>query len=118
MERIVYDELLHLTLNKIDSRQHGFLNNKSCSTNMILFVGSIISTLTKRTQLILFILILLRHSFNRSSPHPNTRTAASKRPSFNNRTTSNRHSILILGDSNTKHIKFLAGYGFTAVLIT
>ena len=49
-------------------------------------------------------------SFNRSSPHPNTRTAASKRPSFNNRTTSNRHSILILGDSNTKHIKLSGAY--------
>ena len=49
-------------------------------------------------------------SFNRSSPHPNTRTAASKRPSFNSRTTSNRHSILILGDSNTKYIKLSGAY--------
>ena len=47
-ERIVYDELLHLTLNKIDSRQHGFLNNKSCSTNMISFVESIISTFNEK----------------------------------------------------------------------
>ena len=49
-------------------------------------------------------------SFNHSSDHPNTRTAASKRPSFNSRTTSNRHSILILGDSNTKHIKLSGAY--------
>ena len=49
-------------------------------------------------------------SFNRSSPHPNTRTASSKRPSFNNRTTCNRHSILILGDRNTKHIKLSGAY--------
>ena len=56
MERIVYDELLHLTLNKIDSRQHGFLNNKSCSTNMISFVESIISTFNEKnpTDIIYF----------------------------------------------------------------
>ena len=48
----------------------------------------------------------------RSSPQYNTRAAASKRPSVNSRTTttSNRHSILILGDSNTKHIKLSGAY--------
>ena len=49
---------------------------------------------------------------NRSPLQHNTRAAASKRPSFNSRitTTSNRHSILILGDSNTKHIKLSGAY--------
>ena len=35
MERIVYEKILCRTENLIDSRQHGFLRNKSCSTNMI-----------------------------------------------------------------------------------
>ena len=54
----------------------------------------------------------LRTPPTRSSPQHNTRAAASKRPSVNSRTTttSNRHSILILGDSNTKHIKLSGAY--------
>ena len=35
MERIAYEKILCRTENLIDSRQHGFLRNKSCSTNMI-----------------------------------------------------------------------------------
>ena len=31
-ERILYDELLARTQEKIDPRQHGFLKNKSCNT--------------------------------------------------------------------------------------
>ena len=56
MERIVYDELLHLTKNKIDSRKHGFLNNKSWCTNMISFIESIISTFNEKnpTDIIYF----------------------------------------------------------------
>ena len=72
MERIVYDELLHLTLNKIDSRQHGFLNNKSCSTNMISFVESIISTFNEKnpTDIIYFDFAKAFDSVNKMKFHP------------------------------------------------
>ncbi len=37
-ERIVKEKLLSLTSDLLDSRQHGFLAHKSCSTNMVIFV--------------------------------------------------------------------------------
>ena len=48
MERIVYEKILCRTENLIDSRQHGFLRNKSCSTNMISLTESLsVSLLSK-----------------------------------------------------------------------
>ena len=35
MERIVQEEILNRTSNLIDLRQHGFIENKSCTTNLI-----------------------------------------------------------------------------------
>ena len=40
-ERIMYEELLNRTENKIDPRQHGFLKNKSCNTNLLSFTNSV-----------------------------------------------------------------------------
>ena len=45
LERILYDELLTRTIEKIDSRQHGFLKNRSCNTNLFLFTESIARSL-------------------------------------------------------------------------
>ena len=52
------------------------------------------------------------HSNNQSSLHRNSnaRIVASKQPSPISRATSMKQSILILGDSNTKHIKLLGAY--------
>ena len=40
-ERIIKEKLLSLTHNFLDSRQHGFLEHKSCTTNMVLFCDSL-----------------------------------------------------------------------------
>ena len=40
-ERIMYEELLNRTENKIDPRQHIFLKNKSCNTNLLSFTNSV-----------------------------------------------------------------------------
>ena len=40
-ERILYDELLTRTTDKIDTRQHVFLRNRSCNPNLLLFTESI-----------------------------------------------------------------------------
>ena len=40
-ERIMYEELLNRKENKIDPRQHGFLKNKSCNTNLLSFTNSV-----------------------------------------------------------------------------
>ena len=40
-ERIIKEKLLHLTADLIDSRQHGFLEHKSCTTNMVGFCDSL-----------------------------------------------------------------------------
>ena len=40
-ERIIKEDLLLRTAHLLDKRQHGFLNNKSCTTNMIGFSDSI-----------------------------------------------------------------------------
>ena len=48
-ELILYEELLNRTESKIDPRQHGFLRNKSCNTNLLSFTNSIISSLHDKT---------------------------------------------------------------------
>ena len=48
-ERVIYEELLHRTEAKIDPRQHGFLRNKSCNTNLLSFTNSIVSSLHDKT---------------------------------------------------------------------
>ena len=40
-ERVLYEELLNRTEDKIDPRQHGFLRNKSCNTNLLPFTNSV-----------------------------------------------------------------------------
>ena len=47
-ERILYDELLTRTIDKIDTRQHGFLRNRSCNSNLLLFTESIVRTLHEK----------------------------------------------------------------------
>ena len=47
-ERILYDELLARTQEKIDPRQHGFLKNKSCNTNLLTFTESIARSLHEK----------------------------------------------------------------------
>ena len=44
-ERVLYEELLNRTEDKIDPRQHGFLRNKSCNTNLLSFTNSVAFTL-------------------------------------------------------------------------
>ena len=44
-ERILKEELLLRTSHLIDSRQHGFLNLKSCSTNMISFTDNVVMSI-------------------------------------------------------------------------
>ena len=57
-ERILKDELLIRTSHLLDCRQHGFLNFKSCTTNMVNFtdklVMSINNTQTLSTDVIYF----------------------------------------------------------------
>ena len=48
-ERILYEGLLNRTESKIDQRQHGFLRNKSCNTNLLSFKNSIASSLHDKT---------------------------------------------------------------------
>ena len=47
-ERILYDELLARTQEKIDPRQHGFLKNKPCNTNLLTFTEFIARTLHEK----------------------------------------------------------------------
>ena len=47
-ERILYDELLTRTIDKIDTRQHGFLRNRSCNSNLLLFTESIVRSLNEK----------------------------------------------------------------------
>ena len=57
-ERILKEELLLRTSYLLDSRQHGFLNLKSCSTNMICFTDNVVlsinDTRTLSTDLVYF----------------------------------------------------------------
>ena len=78
-ERILKDELLLRTSHLLDSRQHGFLSKKSCTTNMIGFCDSVVLSLNdcSRTDAIYFdfskafdsvnhdlILDKLKHNYN------------------------------------------------------
>ena len=47
-ERILYDELLTRTIDKIDTRQHGLLRNRSCNSNLLLFTESIARSLHEK----------------------------------------------------------------------
>ena len=49
-ERILYDELLAHTQEKIDPRQYGFLKNKSCNTNLLTFIESIARSLHEKIE--------------------------------------------------------------------
>ena len=57
-ERILKEELLLRTSHLLDSRQHGFLNLKSCSTNMISFTDNVVlsinNTRTLSTDVVYF----------------------------------------------------------------
>ena len=55
-ERIIKEELLRHTNQYLDSRQHGFLSNKSCTTNMIGFCDSLALNLSnnKRNDVVYF----------------------------------------------------------------
>ena len=55
-ERILKDEILLHTSHLLDERQHGFLNNKSCTTNMAGFCDSLALSLNDclRTDVIYF----------------------------------------------------------------
>ena len=57
-EIILKEELLLRTSHLIDSRQHGFLNLKSCSTNMISFTDNVVlsinDTQTLSTDVVYF----------------------------------------------------------------
>ena len=56
MERIMYDELYSRTINLIDDRQHGFLRNKSCVTNITNLVETLANAFMKKlpTDIIYF----------------------------------------------------------------
>ena len=47
-ERMLYDELLTRTIDKIDTHQHGFLRNRSCNSNLLLFTESIARSLHEK----------------------------------------------------------------------
>ena len=44
-ERILKEEILIRTSHLLDDRQHGFLNNKSCTTNMATFTDSVVMSI-------------------------------------------------------------------------
>jgi len=46
-ERIIKEKLISLTINLIDPRQHGFLEHKSCTTNMVDFCDSLALSLNE-----------------------------------------------------------------------
>ena len=50
MERVIYAELLKHTAHLIDDRQHGFLHNSSCATNMINLIDSLSTALLNNTS--------------------------------------------------------------------
>ncbi len=57
-ERILKEEILTKTHHLLDSRQHGFLNRKSCTTNMVHFTDSLVLSIndceTMSTDVIYF----------------------------------------------------------------
>ena len=57
-ERILKEELLLRTAHLLDARQHGFLNNRSCTTNMVNFIDGVVlsinDTRTLSTDVVYF----------------------------------------------------------------
>ena len=55
-ERVIKEELLKHTEHYLDKRQHGFLENKSCTTNMVNFCDNLALSLNngKRTDVVYF----------------------------------------------------------------
>ena len=56
MERIVRDEIMNRCGHLIDTRQHGFLQNKSCTTQLVDFCDSLALSLNRniRSEVIYF----------------------------------------------------------------
>ena len=88
-ERIMYEELLNYTEAKIDPRQHGFLRNKSCNTNLLSFTNSVAVSLHDKVgiDVVYFdfakafdtvshdlILLKLKNQYNISSIHISSTT--------------------------------------------
>lgn len=55
-ERILKEEIIFRTSHLLDSRQHGFLSNKSCTTNMVGFCDNLVLSLNDciRTDVVYF----------------------------------------------------------------
>ncbi len=55
-ERIIKDKILHLSSHLLDERQHGFLSNKSCTTNMVNFCDTLALSLNDciKTDIVYF----------------------------------------------------------------
>ena len=50
MERIIHEEILLRTIDKIDKRQDGFLPDKSCTTNLISLTEDIAYKLNSKSD--------------------------------------------------------------------
>ena len=61
-ERILKEELLLRTSHLLDSRQHGFLNLKSCSTNMISFTDNVVLSINDTRTLKVYDAIFITQS--------------------------------------------------------
>ena len=57
MERIIHEEMLPKVVSLIDKRQHGFLPNRSCATNLTILIDDVTKSLHKNigTDVIYFI---------------------------------------------------------------
>ena len=47
MERIIHEEMLPKVVSLIDKRQHGFLPNRSCATNLTILIDDVTKSLHK-----------------------------------------------------------------------
>ena len=45
MEKIIHEEMLHKVMSSINNRQHGFLPNRSCATNLTILIDDITKSL-------------------------------------------------------------------------
>ena len=56
MERIIHEETLPKVVSLIDKRQHGFLPNRSCATNLTILIDDVTKSLHKNigTDIIYF----------------------------------------------------------------
>ena len=50
MEKIIHEEMLHKVMSLIDNRQHGFLPNRSCATNLTILIDDITKSLHNNTE--------------------------------------------------------------------